>query len=334
MNTNCGGIKDMVSVIIPTYNRAYSIGKTLDSFFELDYPSEKYEIIVCDNNSSDNTREVIEQYIQKYGQKRIRYIFEKRQGAHYARNTGAKNAQGDILYFTDDDMIAHPKMLKNLLKVFEQDENVAVATGRIMPKWLSIPPRWVEQYCCNLKLSLNDLGVGTIISNKDMGVYSCHQAIRRDVFNKTNGFHFDYVGGELLGDGESGLNQDIIEMGYKLAYVGSSYIFHMIPENRMTQKYINKHYHNQANCVSYQEYRRSPFGKQELYSRICSYIFRFLYESVVLFYVGLRKRTTFRFIPATFMYYRARIRYDYKIIHDDQWRAMVLQSNWKDETND
>ena len=48
-----------VSIIIPTYNRAHSIAYTLNSFLAQDYPGENYEIIVCDNNSTDNVKEVV-----------------------------------------------------------------------------------------------------------------------------------------------------------------------------------------------------------------------------------------------------------------------------------
>ena len=73
-----------VSIIIPTYNRAHSIAYTLDSFLTQNYPGENYEIIVCDNNSTDNVKEVVLKYVEKYGENRVRYMFEGRQGVHYA----------------------------------------------------------------------------------------------------------------------------------------------------------------------------------------------------------------------------------------------------------
>ena len=111
------GNEPFVSIIIPTYNRAKMLGITIESFMTQSYPKDKYEIIVSDNNSSDNTREVVEEW-QGKATVPIRYLFEGRQGVHYARNTAAKAAIGDILYFTDDDMIAANSLLLELVKVF------------------------------------------------------------------------------------------------------------------------------------------------------------------------------------------------------------------------
>lgn len=115
-----------ISIIIPTYNRADYVGNTLDSFLNQSYPKEEYEIIVCDNHSTDHTREVIKRY-ERSG--RVRYLYEERQGAHYARNKAAKEAKGEILYFTDDDIVADYNCLKELISVFESNENVGCAGG-------------------------------------------------------------------------------------------------------------------------------------------------------------------------------------------------------------
>ena len=61
-------MQHFVSIIISTYNRAQYIGITIDSFLRQSYPAEQYEIIICDNNSTDNTKEVIESYIEKVGE--------------------------------------------------------------------------------------------------------------------------------------------------------------------------------------------------------------------------------------------------------------------------
>ena len=95
-----------VSIIIPTYNRATMLPITLDSFIALDYPNDRLEIIVANNNSIDETKQVLEGYCSRYSH--FKTILEPRQGVHYARNSAARMARGEILYFTDDDMIADP----------------------------------------------------------------------------------------------------------------------------------------------------------------------------------------------------------------------------------
>jgi len=88
--------KPIVSVIIPTYNRSKFVKKAIDSVLAQMY--KDYEIIVVDDGSTDNTKEVIEPYMD-----RIRYIYQENAGASAARNIGIKAAKGDWIAFLDSD---------------------------------------------------------------------------------------------------------------------------------------------------------------------------------------------------------------------------------------
>ncbi|MBD5492118.1 MAG: glycosyltransferase family 2 protein [Lachnospiraceae bacterium] len=317
-----------VSIIIPTYNRAHSIVYTLDSFLKQDYPVDQYEIIVCDNNSTDNVKEIILDYMARYGEDRIKYLFEGRQGVHYARNTAAKTAKGDILYFTDDDMLAEPDLLKQLIPVFTINSRVGCATGKVLPKWETEPPRWIKKYFTNSTLSLNDKGKRTFIRDYDVGVYSCHEAIRRETFFETGGFHPEYTKDIYLGDGETGLNRDIVRNGWMTAYVGKSIIYHMIPQKRMTQRHINKFYRNYGFATSYSAYREKAFVKSDLPSRYKEYFKSFLRECKYDIKGALYGKTTLRSIPAKMCFYRARVIYDYQIVSNERFRRLVMKNDW------
>jgi len=87
-----------VSVIIPTYNRAHTIGRAIKSVLNQTY--QDFEIIVVDDGSTDNTEEVV----KSFRDKRIRYIqHKKNKGAAAARNTGIKSAKGKYIAFQDSD---------------------------------------------------------------------------------------------------------------------------------------------------------------------------------------------------------------------------------------
>ena len=96
--------RPFVSVIIPTYNRAERLRGTVESFVAQQYPSDRFEIILVDNASTDDTPAEIERLATEFP--RIRGLVENRRGAHWARNAGATVSLGEILYFTDDDMLA------------------------------------------------------------------------------------------------------------------------------------------------------------------------------------------------------------------------------------
>jgi len=88
-----------VSVIVPVYNDEKRIGKCIESLLQQTYPKDRYEIIIVDNNSTDNTREVIKKYP-------VRMLIEdKIQSSYAARNKGIKNSKGEILAFTDSDVL-------------------------------------------------------------------------------------------------------------------------------------------------------------------------------------------------------------------------------------
>ena len=135
-----------ISIIIPTFNRAQSLIRTLSSFISQVEMDEKYEIIVSDNNSTDETKEAVLDFISKNRSTKIRYHFEPEQGVHFARNSAAKVSKGKILYFTDDDMEADDDCIKEIYSLFKEYPNLGVATGLILPKYEVEPPFWILKY--------------------------------------------------------------------------------------------------------------------------------------------------------------------------------------------
>ncbi len=95
---------EKVSVIIPTYNKARYIGRTVDSVLKQTYPN--IEIIVVDDGSTDHTSDVLSQY-----QSTVSHIWQPNQGPSAARNTGLNASSGDFLLFLDSDDIVTPDKL-------------------------------------------------------------------------------------------------------------------------------------------------------------------------------------------------------------------------------
>jgi glycosyltransferase involved in cell wall biosynthesis len=319
-----------VSVIVPTYNRADMLAVTLESFFNQSYDKTKYEIIVVDNNSSDHTKQVIGE-LQSKSTVPLKYLFEPRQGVHYARNGVVKHTRGDILYYTDDDMIADVHLLKEIVKLFSYDDKVATVTGRVLPKWEQEPPRWVRTLCMNQLLSLQDRPEPLLISPYDTGVFSCHQALRRDAFLKSGGYNPENTGGEWIGDGESGLNRKLQELGYRFGYIGSSITYHMIPTERMTQRYLNKRLANQGNCDSYRDYRLYNYTRFDLARRILSHAKAITAEALKVLVKLSLKEESWRINRARINYFKNRIEYDFRLMTDRNWQKFVLKRDWLSE---
>jgi len=100
----------MVSVIIPCYNAQETIASALDSVLSQTY--EKYEIVIVDDGSTDNSRQIIQNYTENNSQVDIVYIHQVNSGPSQARNKGVQKAKGEFIAFLDADDEWHPEKLK------------------------------------------------------------------------------------------------------------------------------------------------------------------------------------------------------------------------------
>ena len=133
-----------VSIIVPTRDRPERIQACMRSLMALHYP--KYEIIVVDNAPSTTaTADFIQQTYRDVPQ--VRYICEDRPGVSRVRNRGMMAAQGEILAFTDDDVVIDRYWLAELVRAFSLADDVACVTGLVLPLELETPAQfWVEEY--------------------------------------------------------------------------------------------------------------------------------------------------------------------------------------------
>lgn len=316
-----------ISIIIPTYSRATLLPLTINSFIDQSYPKSRYEIIIADNHSTDHTQAVLQDFCSQH--QNIRSIKEDRQGVHYARNSAAKMALGEILYFSDDDMIADRFLLEELSKVFDLDPLIGSATGRIIGKFEVPPPAWVRKHLINCYLSLTEVGKPEelIVSCNDL-VYSCHQAVRKDVFFACGGFNPENTAGVWVGDGETGLGIKIRNAGFKFAYTSKSVIYHMIPSSRMTLQYLVKRIGNQGYCDSCTEFRQHRTKEQiipRLLRRNTTGAITLLLKTIANVMLG---RESWHFLPARLMYLHMRNRYDFKLYRDGHFRSFVKIDDW------
>lgn len=302
------------------------LAATVESFLAQTYDPSKFEIILVDNQSTDDTPVVIDELAER--SRNVRTLIERRRGAHFARNSGAQAARGDILYFTDDDMLAEETLLEKIVAAFDGAPNLGSATGRIIPAWDTEPPGWILKHCRNELLSLNDLGAATIISDSDPGVFSCHQAVRRDVFFQAGGFNPDTNAGDFVGDNETGLNIKIRQLGYRFAYVGESVIRHVIPEGRMSQRYLNSRFADQGFCDSYTNYRRDVPGKLRLFASMARNAAMIIPTGFLAAIRAVRGDSAWRLNLARGFYFRNRVVYDFRLFHSEQWRRFALRNDW------
>jgi len=135
--------KIQISVIICSYNRANYLDKAINSLLDQSINRDLFEIIIIDNNSTDNTKKLVKSYQKKIKLPKIILTSEKRQGLDSARNRGIKYAHGQYLAFLDDDSLPDKNWLKCTLFYFENIKPKPMAVGGvILPVYESHKPFW------------------------------------------------------------------------------------------------------------------------------------------------------------------------------------------------
>lgn len=142
--------KIKITVIICSYNREHYIIDAIRSLYNQTLSKELYEVIVVDNNSIDNTKSLCLQYIKSHPDYHIHFIEEKKQGASFARNTGAAFAKAPLLAFMDDDAIADSNYLERIFLFFDAHSDADGLGGRIIPKYIPAEPKWMSHYVSSL----------------------------------------------------------------------------------------------------------------------------------------------------------------------------------------
>jgi glycosyltransferase involved in cell wall biosynthesis len=115
-----------ISVVIPFYNAAPYIEHCIRGLLAQEYPSDAFEILMVDNNSTDGSTEIVRRYPQ------VNLLHESKQGAYAARNRGLAHARGDLIAFTDPDCVPHVGWLQRLHDAFA-DTATHVVMGRSLP---------------------------------------------------------------------------------------------------------------------------------------------------------------------------------------------------------
>ncbi|MDD2509475.1 MAG: glycosyltransferase [Aliarcobacter skirrowii] len=195
-----------VSVIVPVFNDEKRIGKCIESLLSQTYPKDKFEIIIVDNNSYDKTIKIIKEYS-------VKILHENNiQSSYAARNKGIKNAQGEVLAFTDSDCIIDKNWILNSVNYFAENKCDLIAGD-------------VKFFYKN-KNNLFEILDSFIHFNQKEGVLknkvpTANLFIKKYVFDKIGFFNFNLKSGaDLL------LTNKAVKAGYRLCFSSESMVYH------------------------------------------------------------------------------------------------------------
>jgi glycosyltransferase involved in cell wall biosynthesis len=255
----------MVSIIIPTFNRAQQLKKTLQSLLDLNLSKLDYEVLVIDNGSTDETESVCLFFINRVEEFNLRYIYDAEPGLLTGRHRGAAESLGEILTFIDDDIIVSSTWLKTIIQVMDSNKGVDLLTGPCLPMYERYPPDWINyfwKYDENKKylfpLSLLDFGAEPQNIHPNF-VWGLNFTIRKSCFLELGGFNPDSMPPDLLqfvGDGETGLTAKAFEKNKIAYYHPDVLVYHVVPQSRLTIDYFKKRYFFQGVANSFTKFRK------------------------------------------------------------------------------
>jgi glucosyl-dolichyl phosphate glucuronosyltransferase len=236
----------MISVVICTYNRCEVLKQTLQSFAEMELPSGfSWELLVVDNNSTDATREFISS-VAKESQLPLRYLFEERQGKTFALNAGVKEAKGEVLAFTDDDVRVDPRWLSRIKEAFDQSDCAGVG-GKIVPLWSSPKPPWLV---LEGAYKLNDIHGGYDLGGEVRQVtpkttpFGANLAFRKTAFAKHGLFRTDLgpSANSQMPMEETEFCRRLMLGGENILYLPGVVVYHRVDKKLMTKKHFQNWY--------------------------------------------------------------------------------------------
>lgn len=224
--------KTKISIIVPSFNRAHYLEGALESLTRQETDDRiSYEVVIVDNASTDNTREVVEGFAA-HCQTKVRYLHEPNPGDAPPRNKGIRETDGDWLAFFDDDQFAEPRWLLNMLEVAEE-QNTTVVGG---PVHLDLEDTVSTQFSAACRSTL-----------REMKPYSADQPYEVGVIPGTGNLMiarrlFDEIGlfAENIKEGGSDwkLVNDARAVGVIPWYAAKAKIRHRVEGNRMTPEYF------------------------------------------------------------------------------------------------
>jgi glycosyltransferase involved in cell wall biosynthesis len=228
-----------LDVIIPTYNRSELLKRTLDSLLKARVPEGlSVRITVVDNNSKDDTRQVVEDYVKRFGD-RLNYVFEGKQGRSCALNAGIAATDGDLIGMIDDDEEIDETWYARVHSAFGEDE-VDFIGGPYKPRWGGAQPVWLpKDYPAVIGWIEGGDEIRVYGENYDGVLMGGNAVVTRSMLEKVGPYSTSLgrKGKRLLSVEDEDMTERLLAAGAHGVYLPDLVIYHYIPPERLTKSY-------------------------------------------------------------------------------------------------
>ena len=223
-----------ISVAVCTYNRADVLPKCLESLADQTADSELFEVLIIDNNSTDDTKKIALDFCENHNN--FKYIFEKKQGLSHARNRAIEEARGGYLAYIDDDAIADKEWLKKIGSVIHNNKDIAAFGGPIYPWYNKEKPKWFKDEFATHFYGKQHFQLTE--QNCPFGLSGSNMIFKKELLNKYSGFSAEYgMNGDKIAFGEeSFLFNKMLKSHENIQYFPDIKISHLVSEKNYSLK--------------------------------------------------------------------------------------------------
>lgn len=228
-----------ITLVIPTYNRAASLMRALESVARQTLDPALWECLIVDNASTDHTAEAVTLFAAKHPTLHIRLVREEQQGVAHARNRALQEATTELICSIDDDERINEGFIEAYLRFFDEHPDAVVAGGRIIAEYEQERPHWMSRW--TERPIANPMDYGEQIRPFPRGALpgGGNMGFRRSIALQV-GFatQLGRTGGRLLGGEENDFLQRMHEAGHTLWYLPNAVMWHIIPPEKCTDEYL------------------------------------------------------------------------------------------------
>jgi glycosyltransferase involved in cell wall biosynthesis len=232
-----------IDVVLPTFNRASLLERTLDSLFVAERPDGlDVHITVVDNASTDGTRPLVLAQMNRFGG-RLHYLLERTPGKPHALNSGIAATQGDLIGLIDDDEEIASDWFRVIWRHFAGHPELDFIGGKCLPLWDAPRPDWLGTQYLGV-IGWVDPGAGLqIMDERYQGMLMGGNAvIRRRTLERVGPYSAELsrTGARLLGCEDEDMYQRLLAHGARGLYVPELVIFHHVPAARLNKPYFRR----------------------------------------------------------------------------------------------
>lgn len=325
----------MISIIIPTRNRQKLLKNTLLSISNLISNDIEFEILIIDNNSTDDTKKISESFKNKLP---LKIYKEEKEGLLFGRHRGFFESSGEILAFIDDDVELNTNWLISIDNFFNNDKDLVLCGGNCIPKFESEPPNWLKKLwnkkIDNIKkidwLSLIEVSekFNKISANN---IWGCNFIIKKSFLKNIGGFHPDGFPKDKIfmrGDGENNITDYVLKHNLKYLFSEKLTVKHIVTKSRMNYNYVFRRGYNQGISRSFFKIRNVLKGNDRfiVFKTFLKFIFSILkfFSQLISFGYDISKINLIFDFGSIWGYYKHQLEFK----NDEKLKFWIFKDNY------